>query len=163
VPVVADWGVGGFGLFEEGEVNPLKAISLWQPWASFMACGIKQNETRDWSTAYRGDLVICAAKRKPSREECGGEAEYEASQNAPYGCALCIVELWDCVPTERLIGKLGYSEESLGNYTPGRFAWRTHNLRRLVEPVPVTGRQGFFYLTEAVGKLVLAQVEGRAK
>jgi hypothetical protein len=41
----------------------MKAISLWQPWASLIAIGAKQYETRSWSTPYRGPLVIHAAKR----------------------------------------------------------------------------------------------------
>jgi hypothetical protein len=41
----------------------MKAISLWQPWASAIALGWKKNETRHWSTDYRGPLLIHAAKK----------------------------------------------------------------------------------------------------
>src|SRR5689334_2818809 len=41
----------------------MKGISLWQPWATAMAIGSKRNETRSWSTHYRGPLAIHAAKR----------------------------------------------------------------------------------------------------
>ena len=41
----------------------MKALSLWQPWASAIACGSKTVETRSWSTKYRGPLAIHAAKR----------------------------------------------------------------------------------------------------
>lgn len=40
----------------------MKALSLWQPWASLMMTDAKRFETRSWSTNYRGPLVICAAK-----------------------------------------------------------------------------------------------------
>lgn len=40
----------------------LPAITLWQPWASLVACGAKQWETRGWRTSYRGPLRIHAAK-----------------------------------------------------------------------------------------------------
>lgn len=40
----------------------MKALSLWQPWASAIAVGAKHIETRSWSTAYRGPLAIHAAK-----------------------------------------------------------------------------------------------------
>lgn len=40
----------------------MKAISLWQPWASLIMTGAKTFETRHWATSYRGPLVICAAK-----------------------------------------------------------------------------------------------------
>lgn len=47
----------------------MKAISLWQPWATLIAIGAKQYETRSWSTDYRGPLVIHAAKRPNELKE----------------------------------------------------------------------------------------------
>ncbi|NLE60710.1 MAG: ASCH domain-containing protein, partial [Planctomycetes bacterium] len=41
----------------------MKALSLWEPWASLMRCGAKTIETRSWYTSYRGPLLICGAKR----------------------------------------------------------------------------------------------------
>ena len=41
----------------------MKALTLWQPWASLVALGVKTIETRSWSTTYRGPLAIHAAKR----------------------------------------------------------------------------------------------------
>lgn len=46
----------------------LRAVTLWQPWASLAALGLKQYETRSWRTAYRGPLLIHAAKSSPMRE-----------------------------------------------------------------------------------------------
>lgn len=40
----------------------MKALSLWQPWASAIAVGAKRIETRPWATKYRGLLAIHAAK-----------------------------------------------------------------------------------------------------
>ncbi len=45
----------------------MKAIVLWQPWASLVALGVKTIETRSWSTKYRGPLAIHAAAKKPAR------------------------------------------------------------------------------------------------
>ena len=146
----------------------MKAISLWQPWASAMASGVKQNETRSWPTAHRGDLVICSAKRKPSPEEVGDPQDYEDAMALPYGCALCVVELYEVRPTAHFATQtvaadslimLEESEASLGDYTPGRFAWRTRNCRMLKQPVPLRGYQGIWNLdaqTEAAIKAVLS-------
>ncbi len=43
----------------------MKAISLWQPWASAIGPHPEQKhlETRSWQTPYRGWLAIHAAKR----------------------------------------------------------------------------------------------------
>lgn len=40
----------------------MKAITIWQPWASAIAHGLKGIETRSWGTKYRGLLAIHAAK-----------------------------------------------------------------------------------------------------
>lgn len=128
----------------------MKAISLWQPWASAMMRGAKRYETRSWSTEYRGDLVICSAKRKPSLEECGDKETYDVAMREPYGCALCVVNLFDCRGVEWVVSNIGLShaERELGDYTPGvgRYAWLTRNLRPLKKPVPVFGRQQLWNL-----------------
>ena len=43
----------------------MKAITMYQPWASLLACGAKKYETRSWPTNYRGPIAIHAATRKP--------------------------------------------------------------------------------------------------
>ncbi len=43
----------------------MKAITLTQPWATLVAIGAKQVETRSWTTQYRGPLAIHAAKGFP--------------------------------------------------------------------------------------------------
>ena len=43
----------------------MKAITIWQPWASLWAYGAKQFETRSWATSYRGPIAIHAAQRQP--------------------------------------------------------------------------------------------------
>jgi hypothetical protein len=41
----------------------MKCISLHQPWASLVVVGAKRYETRHWSTAVRGQILIHAAKK----------------------------------------------------------------------------------------------------
>jgi hypothetical protein len=43
----------------------MKALTLWQPWATLIANGTKTIETRSWSTSYRGPLAIHAAAAIP--------------------------------------------------------------------------------------------------
>ncbi|SRR5881394_77488 len=128
----------------------IRAISLWQPWASAMASGAKRIETRSWPTSYRGDLLICSAKRKPKFGECPDFVLANCGQ-LPFGFALCIVELYDCWPTERvneLRQSIGKAERDLGDYAPNRFAWLTRNCRTFQEPIPIVGRQGLWKLSE---------------
>jgi activating signal cointegrator 1 len=130
-------------------MNYLTAISLHEPWASAMAFGFKRNETRNRLTHFRGDLVVCAAKRPI---DAGGIALLQLhiplpdDYPTPYGCAVAIVEVYSCLPTS-VFGwtvPIPLTERALGNYAPGRWAWLTRNLRRIKNPIPVKGKQGFF-------------------
>lgn len=95
----------------------MKALSLWQPWASAMAAGSKTNETRHWRTNYRGPLAIHAAKRRVVDEliffgSCwnwvGALGPLEATfgrdwklwNELPFGAIVAIGNLVDCRPTE---------------------------------------------------------------
>ena len=131
----------------------MKAISLWQPWASAMARGDKRNETRSWAISHRGDLLICSAKRRPTRDETGSE-NFDAAMALPYGFALCVVEVFDCRGVEWVAGRPEFTqlERELGDYTPGigRYAWLTRNLRTFTRPFPVRGAQGLFGVPDDV-------------
>ncbi|PWJ51632.1 hypothetical protein [Faecalicatena contorta] len=43
----------------------MKAITLWQPWASLLACRVIEYETRSWAAKYRGPMAIHAAASGP--------------------------------------------------------------------------------------------------
>lgn len=124
----------------------MKALSLWEPWATFMALGLKKVETRSWKTDYRGPLLICAAKRKMTSVDTLFRREVEITSGLSiephYGLALCVVNLIRCDLIREFFPPT-VLEHFLGNYTPGRYAWTTTNLR-LINPFPVTGSQGLF-------------------
>ena len=147
--------------------DEVTAISLWEPWASLMALGAKENETRGWRTGHRGPLLICAAKRLV-KSELQEYLEDELFQKAlaplapgrpvtiddlNFGKAVALTWMSDCVGTKSLIdhswgvsAKISPQEYRFGNYAPGRFAWRTTAVRRL-KPFPVKGKQGLFRVT----------------
>lgn len=52
-------------------MTDVRALTLWQPWASLVALGLKRIETRSWSTPYRGRLLIHAAAKVPTIAPCG--------------------------------------------------------------------------------------------
>jgi len=41
----------------------MKALSLQQPWAYFLAAGIKDVENRKWHTKFRGEFLIHASRK----------------------------------------------------------------------------------------------------
>lgn len=52
------------------ELDSMKAITVWQPWGTCLALGLKKNETRSWPTHYRGPIAIhAAAKNDPTLRE----------------------------------------------------------------------------------------------
>lgn len=146
----------------------MKAISLWQPWAQFVAIGQKTYETRSWPTSHRGDIVVCAAKRKTkelpmiamawlAKTNLFSPADTtvaETLDRMPHGAALCVVAVESCEPTEQLDpmfcpARLSPRDRDLGDFSHGRWAWKLANLRKLRRPVPVVGKQGVFDLTPA--------------
>jgi hypothetical protein len=68
----------------------MKALTVFQPYASLIAFGSKWVENRSWPTSYRGPLAIHAGK---------GTQYLTKSQLAGYptGCVLAVVELAACV------------------------------------------------------------------
>lgn len=53
----------------------MKALSIRQPWAQLIVQGIKDIENRQWSTSYRGELLIHASKAV-DLDLCQQYAEY---------------------------------------------------------------------------------------
>jgi len=135
----------------------MKALSLWQPWASLIAWGAKQYETRDWTTSYRGLLAIHAAKRKPTYNDTvhmkdqfypvmqqNMRPDFCTLDNLPLGVVLCIVKLKAIYRTEQCAPHLSERELAFGNYAPGRAAWELEVVEVLDRPIPAKGSQGFW-------------------
>jgi hypothetical protein len=78
-------------------IEMMKALTVWQPWASLMTIGAKEFETRGWPTNYRGKIAIHAAA-KPPREAMRGlphdvqKAIFD-SLYAEYGAQSGVLEL----------------------------------------------------------------------
>ncbi len=134
----------------------MKAITLWQPWATLMIMGAKTIETRSWATSHRGDLIIHASKRWTDEEEyyfyrepfhsvlrsCG----ITEPKDLPFGAALGTVYVQAMIRTEQLIKTISEKERAFGNYEPGRWGWVTaiERLDRSDAPVPIKGAQGLW-------------------
>jgi hypothetical protein len=138
----------------------MKALSLWQPWASLIACGAKTIETRSWQPPARLDgqrIAIHAAKRTDDLYLLGQRpfADYLAPLaggrvTLPLGAIIGTVRLVGCeLITPELCRAVhqregGNDELSFGDYRTGRYAWHLADPRPLAVPVPTIGRQGFW-------------------
>lgn len=129
----------------------MKALTLWQPWASLIAWGEKQYETRSWRTDYRGPLAIHASIRftrelqlicwKPPFVKALIRQGLNEPNELPLGAVLCVVDLVEVGPVQWYRHKLSDHEITVGNYSPDRYAWKLENLRVLTKPISVGGHQ----------------------
>lgn len=138
----------------------IKALSLWQPWATLVIYGFKKYETRGWPCPpglIGKELAIHATGtlRKEAREIVEDEAIYGETWFAdafadlettldelPRGAVLGIVRVVECLRTERFNPTL--QEAAFGNYEAGRYAWRMEIVERFQTPVPARGMQGIW-------------------
>ena len=123
----------------------MKALSLTQPWATAIAVGQKQFETRSWSTiSFCGEVCIHAAKGFPkyAREFAAEEAEFNDDSictvdwDEGRGAILCVANLVERYPAEILTPSR--LESHWGDFSIGRFAFKLENVRVLKLPVPAT-------------------------
>lgn len=146
----------------------MKAISLWQPWASAIALRIKHNETRSWETQYRGTIAIHAAKKSNReleehfRQLCVRESFYRPFLDAnlhsffllPKGAIVAVAHLEKIVSTTVMAEFSDELELDLGDYSAGRFAWHLTNIQPLKQPCFITGRQGLFDVPDGILKSI---------
>jgi len=130
------------------QTTTIKAITLWQPWASLIAAGVKRHETRSWATSYRGPIAIHAGQTidvaGAPEALCAAALGANWRRVIPVGMILAVGELTACVEASRLAPSLTTADREAGNFEAGRFAWRIDNMRPLAQPVPATGRQGLW-------------------
>jgi hypothetical protein len=122
----------------------IRAISLYQPWASLIALGAKKFETRSWYTAYRGPLAIHAGKNPNylalvyDTPEFMNAFDGRPPESLPLGAFVCTCTLADCLQAETV------PPDAFGDYAPGRWAWSLKDVLILPEPIHARGQQGFW-------------------
>lgn len=164
-------------------IQTVKAISLWEPWATLVRLKAKLFETRSWKRSYKGPLLICASTKvvplymvehllcNPVFWEVLRPLGIPAVLYQGFGKFECTPKSWKTIVDHYLFpGKavalanlvsyhatqtlyLSEQEKLFGDYSPGRFAWRLDDITPIV-PVPVTGKQGLFDATVDI------QIEG---
>lgn len=136
----------------------MRIISLWEPWGTAIALGLKKIETRGWSTNYRGMIAIhCAQTRQhagfilhpDARQYFAGAGIIHPAQ-LNFGKVVAVANLDDCQPTQGLLsaGRVSPQEHVFGDYGVDRFGWLLKDVRKLARPFPLKGRQGFFQVDD---------------
>lgn len=139
----------------------MKALTLYQPWASAIAAGLKKIETRNWTPShdvFQDRLAIHASTRWSPKEvafwvewimgappECRDAFQKVGitigTDNPPLGVIVATVRVIRCVPTHDLAATIGQVENSLGDFSPLRWGWVMEDVRPLKRPIRATGMQ----------------------
>ena len=83
-----------------GEHGGMKALAMYQPWASFLACGISQVENRNWVTEERGTFLIAANQTKIEWETLDPQVKGIYKNLERQG----ILPAYEDLPTSAIIG-----------------------------------------------------------
>lgn len=136
----------------------MKALTLWEPFASCIAFGVKKIETRTYKTNYRGVLLIHAGKR--AVDDYGMsllsllEKDYKQKITVNRGHIVARVNLVDCVQmTQDYIDKQTPLEKGLGGWYVGNWAWVLDEVVQIT-PIPATGAQGFWVPNQEIMEVI---------
>ena len=136
-------------------------ITLHQPYASLIAMGLKQWETRHWRTHQRGWVLIDGAARKPRRAELeaiaarlpGVEKEAVVTELKRLNIrgTVCLARLGRCAqmthdavlgdPYKINLKMVSQVEKAFGNWESGRYAFEFNRIIPISQPliVPLSG------------------------
>lgn len=137
----------------------MSCISLWQPWASLVAGGFKEYETRSWkppASVIGKLLAIHASKRWTEDEkydtdlfirrypETAPFLRPDGYQNPPLGAVVCVCRLIGYYKSELHYFEVSARERAFGDWSPGRFVWKLEVVKVPMTPIPLSGKQGVF-------------------
>lgn len=145
----------------------MRAISVWQPYASLLAVGAKKVETRHWPAhaGMVGERVAIHAS-KTSRDldiAHGGLFKQHLDRAAdagrlalvdnelPLGYILATARLSSCdTMGADFAQQFTETEITFGWFAPERYAWVFDDLDTFPEPIPWRGAQGVFRVADSV-------------
>lgn len=130
----------------------MKALTLRQPWATLVAIGAKEYETRSWpAISFSGPLAIHAAKKFPPQDRDRfyvspfhrvlKDAGFYVDTHLPRGMVVATIDRIECCRTDLIADDVSDDERAFGDFQLGRWAWRLIGVHCLAEPIPARGRQ----------------------
>lgn len=156
----------------------MKCISVMDPWASLLSVGAKAYETRGWEpprSVIGQRIAIQASKGQDGLRLMAGDPGLQrvvwdalrpiSSDGACFapGCVIAVATLALVIPTDGIVGAEVLPEEkALGDWSPGRFAWRLTDPFRLRQPLPIRGKLGLFDLHPDPVTAIERQIAGVA-
>ena len=147
----------------------MKALSLWQPWASLMAEGAKKIETRSWQTNYRGLVAVHASKTwnselriitmQPKFNQAlrGVLPELNKVDSLPRGCFIAVGKLHRVLSTTThapAVPSMKTDEFWFGDYSENRFMWVFDGIWKLSTPLFARGHQALWDVEDEIAQLM---------
>lgn len=146
----------------------MRALSMWQPWASLWCTDAKEHETRDWELHHRGWLLVHAAKTRKGFDDVSEELDGITvdrfgsmwRHELPFGAIIGAVDIVDVQATSVILkhyGKLAdlrdgkeWTDLQCGNFGPRRYGFLRRAFRKFAQPIPYRGQQGPFNVPDEI-------------
>lgn len=136
----------------------VKALSLWQPWASLWLSPAKVHETRHWQTPHRGPLIVHASKHPiapamdPELERiCVEQFGSQWRSLLPLGALIGRVDLVAMISSNEFSPIRANADYICGNWGPDRWGWeRGEHYHVYSRPIAYVGRQQLFNVPSAL-------------
>lgn len=136
----------------------MKAITLYQPWASMIANGSKRSETRHWNPPQHiiGQYIAIHAGKNTDH------VYEEERKKLPFGVIVCFARLSGASQVHRRIVEADGSEcaydrrgmriqtiDDYGNYEIGRWIWALDSVVPVKRYTPIKGKQGIWEVRDS--------------
>ena len=115
-----------------------RVLSIQQPWAWAIACGLKKVENRKWSTPYRGTVYIHASSKLDRRGVEWIQRHFRATvpSELPQCAVVAVVELQDVITRRRAV--------CFGKWFEGPYGFVLADVQPLRSPVRTLGKLGLY-------------------
>ncbi len=144
-------------------MSMMDALTVYQPWASAIALGVKHSETRSWRAPERligQRMVLHAAAQNPLVRALGLNGWFIQDFEQATGIRITDCPLMAILGTFRLVGcwqvvrvaqgrvwfdrQRWVEEDKWGDYTPGRWVWGVDEVEMYEKPFRCPGKQGIW-------------------
>ncbi|MFE9398733.1 hypothetical protein [Streptomyces flavidovirens] len=116
-------------------LQEVRALTLWQPWASCVAYATKRVENRSWPTEHRGPVLIHAGQTTDPNAKDLPMTRPFLRRPQPKGAIVAVALLDGCHPDD------GYCTLWSAR---GRWHWHLTNVTALAAPLAWPGASGLW-------------------
>jgi hypothetical protein len=132
----------------------VRALTICQPYAEYIAQGAKLTENRTWPSSYRGPVLIHAGRsHKFLPHQDMGRLAREFGRPLEFGAIIALAEMVDCLEAVKIRAGLydeRYPQLRDHEHVEGPWCFLLKNARRLTKPISCSGALGFWRITSEI-------------